>query len=88
MRVSTRIVALVLCSLLFTGLAFAGGGDEEASAPASKATGVQLPESEIFAKYTPEVTITFGGRENVGVTYPDGENMENNPKGKHLEAIS
>ena len=69
----------MLCSLLCAGLAFAGGDSEsETAAPTSKATGVQLSESEIFAKYSPEITLTFGGREPVGVKYVDGENYENN----------
>lgn len=79
MRISTRIGAMAVIALLVAGLAFAGGDNETStSGSATKATGVQLPEAEIFAKYSPEITITFSGRENSGVKYPDGENMENN----------
>lgn len=62
MRNSTRIGALLVCALLVTGFAFAGGGTETSAPAVTKATGVQLPVNEIMAKYNPEITITFGGR--------------------------
>ena len=72
------IAAILALALLTTGMVFAGGDKEAAGPAAMKATGVALPTKEIFAKYSPEITINFSGSEPVGIKYDGGDTYENN----------
>lgn len=78
MRVRNFVAAMAVMALLGAGLAFAGGEKESAQPAAKTATGVALPSTEIFAKYSPEITINFSGSSPAGAKWAEGETYEDN----------